>query len=116
MEEQQIQGINNPDKDIFASNEQIVHHGPNKILIDFKNVFPQFVSVKEPIMVINHRVILLDPYDAKNFLKALKDNLSKYEEKFGEIKKPKQLEQAEKEFAKTQKQAVTASELPSYMG
>ncbi|HLG23534.1 MAG TPA: DUF3467 domain-containing protein [Candidatus Nanoarchaeia archaeon] len=116
MEQKQIQAVNNPDKNVFASNEQVVHHLPDKILIDFKNVYPQFVAGTEPLLVINHRIILLDPHNAKDFLRVLKENIDKYEAKFGKIERPKEWAQAEKEFNKVQKQQSTISNVPSYMG
>lgn len=75
--QQEISGVNNVDKFPFASNEQTIHHQPDKIVVDFKSVYPQFVE-NQPIMVINHRVILLDLYNAKLFLKIFKENIDKY--------------------------------------
>ena len=115
--QQEIPGVNNVDKNPFTSNEQTVQHQPDKVLLDFKNIYPQFVG-KEPIMVVNHRVILLDLYNAKDFLRVLKENIDKYEKKFGEIKKSEAVVKAEKEIKNLQKEATTATavERPSYTG
>ena len=114
MKEQQI--LVNLDKEHFMSNQQTVAHNPDKFIIDFQSVYPQFNLDNQSIVVINHKVILLDTYSAKSFLGVLKENIAKYENKFGEIKKPKQVEQAEKEMKDLQKQEATATERPSYMG
>ena len=113
--EKQIPGINNVDNHPFFSNEQTINHQPEKFIIDFKNIIPQFVA-NEAVMVMNHRIIILDPYMAKLFLSTLKDNISKYESNFGEIKKSKQLIKAEKLAKDIQKEAITATERPSYLG
>ena len=117
MEQKQIEGVNNIDKNPFISNEQTVHIQPDKMVLDFKNIYPEFVA-NQPIMVVNHRVILLDLYGAKEFLKILKDNIEKYEKTFGEIKKPETFVKAEKEIKNLQKEAMTATatEKPEYMG
>ena len=117
MEQKQVQGIQNIDKDPLMSNQQTVAHQPDKFVIDFKGVYPQFTPDNKATLVINHRIILLDPYLAKSFLKTLGDNIKKYEEKFGVIKKPKEIEKAEKEMQSMQKQIdSTGTERPSYMG
>ena len=115
--QQEIQGVNNVDNNPFTSNEQTVHHQPDKIVMDFKNIYPQFVG-NQPIMVINHKVILLDLYSAKEFLRVLKENIDKFEKKFGEIKKSEAVIKAEKEIKNLQKEATTATavEKPSYTG
>ena len=114
--DKQIQLINQVDTNPFFTNEQTVNHQPEKFVIDFKNSLPQFVAT-EPVMVFTHRVIIMDTYMAKLFLGVLKDNISKYESKFGEIKKSKQLIKAEKEIKNIQKEATTTiMEKPDYMG
>jgi hypothetical protein len=117
MDQKQIQALQNIDKSPLMSNQQTVAHQPDKFIIDFKGVYPQFTPDNQTTIVINHKVIILDPYSAKNFLNTLGDNIKKYEQKFGEIKKPKQIEKAEKEMKDLQKQVETTStERPSYMG
>jgi hypothetical protein len=116
METEQVQAVQNIDKDPLLSNQQTVAHQPDKFVIDFKGVYPQFTPDNKSTIVINHRVILLDPFTAKMFLKTLSDNINKYEDKFGEIKKPKEIEKAEKEMKNLQKLNTTGTERPSYMG
>jgi len=117
MKQQPVQGIQNVDKDPFTSNQQTIAHQPDKFILDFKNFYMQFAPDNKLFPVINHRVILLDPYQAKDFLKVLKGNIEKYEKKFGEIKKPAAFKIAEKEAKNLQEQATNATEKPpSYMG
>ena len=115
--QQEIPAVNNVDNNPFTSNEQTVHHQPDKIILDFKNIYPQFVG-NQPIMIINHRVILLDLYNTKEFLRVLKENLDKYEKTFGQIKKPAAIVKAENEIKSLQKEATTATaaDRPSYTG
>ena len=113
FQQQEIQGVNNIDKFPFLSNEQTVHNQPDKILIDFKSIYQQFIS-NQPIAVINHRVILLDLSNAKEFLKILKGNIDNYEKTFGEIKKPEAIVKMEKEIKELQKEATTSTDKPPY--
>lgn len=117
MEQKQIQGVSNTDNKPFLSNEQTVYHQPDKLILDFKSVYPQFVG-NQPTMIVNHRIILLDICNAKDFLRILKENIERYEKKFGEIKKSEIIIKAEKEAKILQKEAMTATaaEKPTYMG
>ena len=114
--EQQIQGISNVDNNPFQSNVQTVSHQPDKFILDFKGVYPQFTPDHKVITVANHKIILLDPYNVKEFLRILKENISNYEKKFGKIKKPEVIEKAEKEIKKLQKDSITKTKKPEYMG
>lgn len=116
MEQQQVRGINNVDHSPFISNVQAVAHQPDKFILDFKGVFPQFTPDNQMLHVANHRIILLDPYHAKEFLKILKNNLDNYEKKFGKIKKPEQIKKAKKEAKKIKKNNITKTKRPEYMG
>lgn len=111
----QVQGVNNVDKKPFLSNAQAVAHQPDKFILDFKSIFPQFTPDNQVLHVANHRIILLDPFHAKEFLKVLKQNIDNYEKKFGTIKKPKEIEKAAKELAKKDSVTKTKSK-PEYMG
>ena len=115
MAENQMQGVQTFDNQPMFSNHQTVNHQPDKIMIDFKSVLPQFGIDNQPTLVISHRVIVLDPYTAKEFNKVLADNIKNYEKKFGAITMPDQLKKAQKEQKKLQKNAVTG-EKPTYYG
>ena len=116
MEQKQIPAIQNIDNMPMLSNQQTVAHQPDRFILDFKGVYPQFTPDNKDTVVISHKVVLLEPYSAKKFLDALKGNIERYEKKFGEIKKPAHVKKAEKELKKMQKQAATGTEVPSYMG
>ena len=61
------------------SNLVIVNHSPTEFVLDFINVMPGSPKAK-----VRSRIILT-PQHAKRFLKALDENLVKYESSFGEI-------------------------------
>lgn len=62
------------------SNLAIITHSPAEFIIDFTRVVPGVPKAK-----VQSRIITT-PQHAKMFLKALKENLDKFEAKFGEIK------------------------------
>lgn len=62
------------------SNLAMITHSDNEFILDFIFVQPQAPRAK-----VRSRV-LVSPSHAKRFLAALKDNITKYEAKFGEIK------------------------------
>lgn len=109
--------IQEVDKTPLMSNEQTVSHMADKFILDFKGVYTQYLPENQPVVVVNHKTILLDPFFAKGFLKALKTNIERYEEKYGEIKKSNALKKAEKEVKEMKIQAdSTGVEKPDYTG
>jgi ribonuclease BN (tRNA processing enzyme) len=62
------------------SNLVIITHSHAEFIVDFVNVMPGTPKSK-----VKSRIILT-PQHAKRFLKALQDNLHRYEEAHGEIK------------------------------
>ena len=64
------------------SNFAIINHSASEIVIDFGRLLPNVPKVKI------HARILMTPLNAKLLLKALQENLSKYEEKHGEVRMP----------------------------
>lgn len=111
---QNIQGINHVDENPLHSNVQTVTHGPDKFVLDFIGVYPQFTPDSKPVPVASHKTVILDPYTAKEFLNILQDNIKKYEKRFGEIKKPESLKKAQ-EMHEIQS-STTKSRSPEYMG
>ncbi len=63
------------------SNFSIISHGPSEFFFDFITMSPNM-----PKATVQSRVIMT-PENAKNLLYALMDNVKKYEETFGEIKR-----------------------------
>lgn len=70
------------DLDAVYSNFAIISHSPSEIVIDFARLLPGAPKTK----VLTR--IILTPLNAKLLLRALQENLNKYEEKFGEVRTP----------------------------
>ena len=64
------------------SNLAIITHSPSEFVIDFIKMMPGVPKAK-----VKSRLILT-PQHAKRLYKALKDNVSRYENSHGEIKDP----------------------------
>ena len=62
------------------SNLAIITHSPAEFIIDFTRVVPGVPKAKV------HARIITTPQHAKMLLKALQDNVDKFEKRFGEIK------------------------------
>lgn len=71
-----------PDLDATYSNLALITHSASEIIIDFARVLPNTPQAK-----IYARIITT-PLHAKLLLRALGENLEKYESQFGEIKMP----------------------------
>jgi len=65
------------------SNLAVITHSPSELICDFIQVMPGMPKGK-----VKSRVIMT-PQNAKRFLKALQDNMAKYEDHFGPIEDPK---------------------------
>ena len=61
------------------SNLAILSHSENEFFVDFASLSPGI-----PKAIVRSRVIMT-PVNAKRLLRALQDNVSKYEEQFGVI-------------------------------
>jgi hypothetical protein len=62
------------------SNLAIITHSPAEFIIDFTRIVPGVPKAKV------HARIITTPQHAKMLMKALKDNIDKFEARFGEIK------------------------------
>lgn len=62
------------------SNLAIINHSPSEFVLDFIKIMPGVPKAK-----VKSRV-LLTPQHAKRLLKALSDNIAKFESQHGEIK------------------------------
>lgn len=62
------------------SNLAIINHSPSEFVVDFVNIMPG-----NPKSKVKSRIILT-PQHAKRFLKALADNVQKFEQAHGEIR------------------------------
>ena len=61
------------------SNLAVLSHSPNEFYLDFVAMAPNMPQAK----VVSR--IIMTPENAKNLLMALRDNVAKYEQTFGEI-------------------------------
>ena len=68
-----------PDLDATYANFAVITHSPSEIIIDFARVLPNTPQSKV------HARIVTTPMHAKLLLRALTENLKKYEAKFGKI-------------------------------
>ncbi len=62
------------------SNLALINHSPSEFIVDFIQVMPGMPKAK-----VRSRVILT-PQHAKRLLKAMTENLQKFEQHFGEIR------------------------------
>ena len=62
------------------SNLAIINHSPAEFVVDFVKLMPGVPKAK-----VKSRIVLT-PQHAKRLLRALNDNIQKYEQQFGEIK------------------------------
>jgi hypothetical protein len=67
------------------SNFVLITHSPSEVILDFARALPNMPTAK-----VGAR-ILMTPLNAKLLLRALADNLRKYEAQFGEIAIPSNL-------------------------
>jgi hypothetical protein len=70
------------DLDAIYANLAVITHTPSEVIVDFACVLPNTPRAKVCARIIN------TPQHAKLLLRALSDNLEKYEQQFGEIKLP----------------------------
>jgi hypothetical protein len=71
-----------PDLEAIYSNFALITHSASEIIIDFARVLPNTPTARVYARIIN------TPLHAKLLLRALQENLDKYESQFGEIKLP----------------------------
>ena len=64
------------------SNLAVITHSPTEFVVDFIQIVPNVPKAK-----VKSRIILA-PQHAKRLLRALSDNIAKYEAQYGGIKEP----------------------------
>ncbi len=74
------------------ANFALISHSPSEIIFDLAQMLPNQPQVK-----VKSRVVMT-PLNAKLLLRALQDNLTKYESKFGEITMPGDVGDLAREF------------------
>ena len=70
------------DLEAIYANFALITHSASEIVVDFARVLPNVPKARV------YARILMTPMNAKLLLRALKENLSKFEAQFGEIKAP----------------------------
>jgi hypothetical protein len=71
-----------PDLEATYANFALITHTASEVIVDFARVLPNTPQAKV------YARIITTPLHAKLLLRALNENLEKYEEQFGEIKLP----------------------------
>ena len=106
------------DGGLFYSDEVAVVHNPLKFFLDFKNTSPRvdMRSSDHQPMVMQHNVVMMDPYTAKSFLEVLQENIGKYEAQFGPIEMTSAQKKAEEKAKKKMEMVTTEDKRPSYFG
>ncbi len=109
------------DGDSFYSNEMSITFGPAQFAFDFKNISPR-VDMRQQdgskTFVLKHNVIIIEPFQIKQFSKVLNDAIARYEAEFGSIDMPNAIKKAENDLKKLQKQQENprVHDVPSYLG
>lgn len=108
------------DGDSFFANEMSITFGPAQFAFDFKNISPRVDMRNQDgskTFVMKHNVILIEPFQIKQFAKVLSDAIARYEMEYGTIELPAPIKKAEQELQKlTKKQDVISHDVPSYFG
>lgn len=111
--------LNISDGDAFFAHEVSVNFSPLQFILDFKSITPRTDprSNQGPVLSMKHNVIMVDPYHLQEIVALINDTIKRYEEQFGKIKKPKQIEMLEKKNKNlVSKQKETSSQIPTYLG
>lgn len=79
----------------FHADAATVIHGKGSVVIDFKQTSPRVDQVEnatQHTVITEHNAVVMRPQMAKVLLNILEENVSNYENKFGEIELPEQPE------------------------
>jgi len=71
-----------PDLEPVYTNIALISHSPSEVLIDFACLLPNSPNARVKARIVN------TPVHAKLLLRALQENLERYEARFGEIQLP----------------------------
>ncbi|MBI5391785.1 DUF3467 domain-containing protein [Candidatus Woesearchaeota archaeon] len=103
------------DSDQFFAQETTINYNPVEFVIDFKCVTP-IQEFNQNSVLMRHNIVMMTPFHVKSFLEALTRLVTDYEKKFGTIKRPAELEKAEKIMKKQEKENVTTTNPENYFG
>ena len=121
-EQQRKINFNINDGDSFYANEISITFVPTQFAFDFKNISPR-VDVRNQegaeTFVMKHNVVLIDPFQIKQFATVLNQAIDRYEKEFGAIEKPEAIKKIEEKLKKNQKKTPVnpkSHDVPSYFG
>ena len=102
----------------FYAHETSVNFSPSQVVLDFKSLTPRNDprSGADPIVVLRHNIVLLDPLHAKKLSELLNTIIKKYEKGFGKIEKSKAQLKHEKKLKRKPSKSKTKSVTPEYFG
>lgn len=107
MEKEQKQvNVRVKDGDQLMAHETTINYSPTEFVLDFKCITP-VQELNHSSLLVKHAVVMMSPWHMKSFLDAMMRIVKDYEKKFGEVKKPVELEKAEKMLKKQQKESAT---------
>lgn len=117
-EEQNRINMNIVDGGEFFAHEISINFSPTQFVFDFKSITPRIDprGKGRPSITLRHNVVLIEPYHAKRMLELLQEVVKKYEDDFGKIEKPKQVQKMEKKRQKTKTKPKGKSAAPAYFG
>jgi hypothetical protein len=108
------------DGESFFTNEISITFGPAQFAFDFKNISPRVDMRNQDgskTFVMKHNVVLIEPFQIKQFAKVLNDAIARYEMEYGKIELPTPIKKAEDQLQKATKQLdATSHDVPSYFG
>jgi uncharacterized protein YajQ (UPF0234 family) len=122
MAEEEMKKINFAinDGEAFFTNEISITFGPAQFAFDFKNISPRVDMRNQDdskTFVMKHNVVLVEPFQIKQFAKVLNDAIARYELEYGVIELPQAIKKAEQELQKmTKQESTTSHDVPSYFG
>ena len=102
----------------FFAHEASVNFSPTQFTMDFKCVTPRTDprSKSKLAFQLLHNVVMLDPWHMKQLLQVMTTMIGKYEEEYGNVKKPKSIEIAEKKQKDMAKVPSEDTNIPTYFG
>jgi len=104
---------------MFA-HEMSANFSPTQFMLDFKMITPRVDprSKNRPSFVMQHNVIMVDPWHMKKIIAVMSETVKKYETEYGKISKPKAITKAEKKQKEIAEKTGTKppAEIPTYLG
>jgi hypothetical protein len=102
----------------FYAHETSVNFSPTQVVLDFKSITPRVDPRMgaDPIVVLRHNVVLIEPLHAKKLAELLTDVVKKYETNFGKIEKSKAQVKHEKKLKRQTKTKSPKISAPAYFG